>query len=248
MSHTRTGWHFPLLFVVLTGCSAEPTSVQQPVASKPAETASPSVTEPTPWNVNTLKDGEFAIEEGFRTLTFDDFEVFFAKPPKEGPATWQSIQDAIVCYGKPKGYIYSKETFKEFTLKLDFRFAPSKDELESKSFNPNTGVLVFITPPHKQWPKSLEVQGKFAELCSIKPNGGAAAVELQEDSAARDSARKPVGEWNEIEIIAKAGALTAKLNGTMICSSQPGELTEGAIGLQSEDFEVHFRRLRIRTE
>lgn len=233
--------------LALIGCSSsEHADLQVPpktevVASLPLERAA--------WSEETLAAETLQIEEGFRSLSFADFDAFFAKPPaSRSSPTWKTVHDAIVCFGKPKGYLFTKETFQDFTLKLEFRFAPPVGDEVVKDFNPNTGVLVFVTEPHKQWPKSLEVQGKFAELCSIKPNGGAAPVELQEDAAARDSARKPVGEWNEIEIIAKAGAITAKLNGTTISTSQPGELTSGAIGLQSEDFEVHFRRLRIQAE
>lgn len=108
--------------------------------------------------------------------------------------------------------------------------------------------MLHITEPHKQWPKSLEVQGRFEDLATIKENGGAAKVEIVDDRTARESARKPIGEWNAIEIISKSGTVTALLNGTKVCESQPSDVTSGMIGLQSEDFEVHFRRLRIRTE
>ena len=86
------------------------------------------------------------------------------------------------------------------------------------------------------------------QIATIKENGGAAKVEIVDDAAARESARKPIGEWNAVEIVSKAGALTAYLNGTKVCESQPSDVKDGQIGLQSEDYEVHFRRLRIRAE
>ena len=250
-----------LIGMLSAGCSPEP-------ATPPAKTSASAVASksdaaddhkiattsaagevPTPWSVETLGDGEFTLEEGFRPLSFNDFEMFFAKPPTAGQqTTWFAIHDAIVCRGKPKGYLYSQEKFQDFTLRLEFRFAPPAEGADANEFNPNTGVLVYITKPHKQWPKSLEVQGKLSELATIKPNGGAAAVELVDDAAARESARKPVGEWNSLEIVSKGGALTAALNGTKVCESRPGDISEGAIGLQSEDSEVHFRRICIRAE
>jgi 3-keto-disaccharide hydrolase len=201
---------------------------------------------PVPWRVEDFTSDDFTVEEGFRTLRLTDFEVFAAKPLKDGAQTWSSIANVIVCTGKPKGYLYTTSGFRDFTLRLEFRFAPPAEGVATADFNPNTGVLVYITEPHKQWPKSLEVQGKFSELATIKPNGGAANVEIEDDATARESARKPIGEWNSLEIVSKAGALTTVLNGTKICESRPGELSSGAIGLQSEDFEVHFRRIRIR--
>lgn len=237
------------LALLLLGCSAEPAAPPAAASSKPAEAPAVSApATPTPWSVETLSDGGFTVEEGFRPLALSDFEVFFAKPPQEPQTTWVSVGNAIVCFGKPKGYLYSKEKFTDFTLRLELRFAPPADEAASKNFNPNTGVMLFIHEPHKQWPKSLEVQGRFADLATIKENGGATKMEIADDDAARQTARKPVSEWNALEVVAKEGAITSFLNGTKICESQPSDVTSGLIGLQSEDFEVHFRRLRIRAE
>ena len=246
----RTGaLMWAVLALLALGCSAEPPApAPSPVSvvASPVLDANPNA--PSAWSTETLADGDFTLEAGFRKLSLEDFDPFFAKPPQGGQATWFSIHDAIVCTGKPKGYLYSNEKFADFTLRLELRFAPPADEANAKTFNPNTGVMIFINEPHKQWPKSLEVQGKFAELATIKENGGAAKFEIVDDKAARESARKPFGEWNALEIVSKAGALTALLNGTKVCESQPSDVSEGMIGLQSEDFEVHFRRLRIRAE
>ncbi len=237
------------LMLLALGCSAEPpVPVPSPAASVTPTPADARPATPTAWSVESLSDGAFTLEEGFRKLSLEDFDPFFAKPPQGGQATWFSIHDAIVCTGKPKGYLFSNEKFADFTLRLELRFAPPADEAAAKTFNPNTGVMIFINEPHKQWPKSLEVQGRFADLATIKENGGAAKFEIVDDPAARESARKPVGEWNTLEIVSKAGMLTAFLNGTKVCESQPSDVAEGFIGLQSEDFEVHFRRVRIRAE
>lgn len=235
------------IFVILgVGCSGEPSAPPGSPNNAPAAPVAVAPIEPTPWSVETLAEGEFTVEEGFRPLTLSDFESFVGKPLKEPTTTWVASHDAIVCFGKPRGYLYSRETFGDFTLRLELRFAPPADRAGAETFNPNTGVMLFIQEPHKLWPKSLEVQGRWADLASIKANGGAAAIQVHDDDAARQSARKPIGEWNALEIVAKAGAVTAFLNGTKICESQPSDVTSGSIGLQSEDFEVHFRRLRIR--
>ena len=253
LSHRCGFFLYVAIAAQLIGCSSEP---PQPIKVGPGATkpTTESTTEdvvtvvPLPWSAETLGDGEFTLEEGFRALTLADFEPFFAKPPKAPQTTWLSVNDAIVCVGKPRGYLFSKEKFTDFTLRLELRFAPPADEKSAKDFNPNTGVMLHITEPHKQWPKSLEVQGRFADLATIKENGGAAKMTIVDDAAARETTRKPVGEWNALEVISKAGIVTSLLNGTKICESQPSDVTSGMIGLQSEDFEVHFRRLRIRPE
>ncbi|MBM3969112.1 MAG: DUF1080 domain-containing protein [Planctomycetes bacterium] len=237
------------MIVMLLGCSSEPPASVATMPVKPIGGPKEGAADARiPWLADTLNHDEFTAEDGFRSLTLSDFEPFFAKPLQSPQTTWLAMRSAIVCFGKPKGYLYSKEKFTDFTLRLEFRFAPPTEEAATKTFNPNTGVMLHITEPHKQWPKSLEVQGRFSDLATIKENGGAAKMEIVDDGAARESARKPVGEWNALEIVSKSGTVTSLLNGTKVCESQPSDVTSGMIGLQSEDFEVHFRRLRIRTE
>jgi hypothetical protein len=108
--------------------------------------------------------------------------------------------------------------------------------------------MLCIQEPHKTWPRSLEVQGKWVEMGQIKSNGGVPDVTRNDDQSAREAARKPVGEWNAIEITVKDGAVTSLLNGKQICTAEPGELTSGRIGLQAELFPVEFRNVKIREE
>jgi hypothetical protein len=180
--------------------------------------------------------------EGFRLLKLRDFEQFAADE-----RTWRENEAGLlVTTGKPKGYIYSKQSYRNFIWRAEFRFVPDADV--EKRPQSNTGFMLCIQEPHKVWPRSLEVQGKFVEIGQIKSNGGVAALTINDDPAAREAARKPVGEWNAIEIVCKDGTVSSMLNGNAICVSEPGEVTEGMIGLQAENFAVEFRRLRIREE
>lgn len=227
----------------MTGCSqpsappsvdaVEPTAVGtenlQPPLSQPEESV-PGL---------PIETDDFTPESGFTALGIEDFT------PLAGQAdAWQEIDGVIVCSGQPKGYLYSNIPYDNFTWRAEYRFVPVVDE--AKRPLSNTGFMIHIELPHKVWPRSLEVQGRWDEIASIKANGGAADLIISDDAAARESARNPVGEWNAVEIVSKNGALTATLNGELVCLSEPGELTEGLIGLQSELFEVHFRRMRIR--
>jgi hypothetical protein len=214
-------------------------------ASRPGPADSPAtpVAPPDPSTEARL----FEVEDGFTVLSLGDFEAYSKDPGGDSP--WSGEGGLIACAGKPRGYIHTRKSFRDFTLRLDYRFAPPAGERDERRLAAsNTGVLVYITGEHKLWPVSLEVQGKHVEMASIKANGGAATVEIDDDPAAREQARKPVGEWNSLEIVSRDGALTSYLNGTKICSSRPGELKEGAIGLQAEDFAVEFRNVRVREE
>ena len=197
-------------------------------------------------HASSTETDTFTPEDGFAPLVLNDFQVFHGKKP--GPtATWTSSGGSVHCTGKPRGYLHSRKSYKNFTLRLDYRFAPSQDPAGSDQAN--TGFLVYINGPHRLWPVCLEVQGKHVEMGHIKANGKATVIDpagVRDDEAARQKARRPVGEWNSVEIVSRDGALSSFLNGTKICENKPGELREGAIGIQSEDFEVEFRRLRIR--
>ena len=175
---------------------------------------------------------------GTRTLTLADFEPFQADE-----STWREEDGVLICTGSPKGYIHTRETFDNYVWEAEYRFAPVEDE--EKRPLANTGFMIHIQEPQKVWPASLEVQGRWDEMASIKSNGGIPALTIEDNPEARESARKPVGEWNHVRIESRDGALTARLNGELICTSQPGELTSGQIGLQSEGFEVHFRNVTI---
>lgn len=193
-------------------------------------------------------EGIGEVDTGFRPIRLEDCDVFYGKGDRQGE-TW--IQDGPIlrCSGKPRGYLYTKESYRDFTLRCDFRFVQIEEVAPERRELCNTGFLIYIVEPHKQWPRSLEVQGRHDQMAAIKANGGAADPELAlHDEPAREQARSAVGEWNTIEIVSRDGALSADLNGTPICRSLATDLREGAIGLQSEDFAVEFRNLRIRED
>lgn len=187
------------------------------------------------------------LEEGFQPLSLADFEIFYSKPAGSTPV-WTAAGNGFNCSGKPRGYLYSKEEFSDYTLRLDFRFPRPAELKDDAEFLGNTGIMIHINGEHRQWPVSLEVQGKHPEMGTIKANGGAAAVEIVDQPEVRQRVRRGPGEWNRIEVISRGGALTALLNGEKVCESQPGELKSGRIGFQSEDFPVQFRNVRIRRD
>jgi hypothetical protein len=221
-----------LLVLAAWGCKGEvPVKVDDPAG------------EETP----NSTDDNAEKETGFVPLKVADFTAFVAKPTA-AKSTWSVGEpDLIKTTGIPRGYLYTKKTYANFTLRGEFRFVPTPLETPPEKYN--TGFLIYVPDEHKIWPRSLEVQGRYDLMGEIKSNAKDLTVEVPvNDQAAREAARKPIGEWNTIEIVSQDGAVTSILNGTKIAQSKPGELKSGHLGLQAEDFAVEFRNLRIREE
>lgn len=217
---------------LLAGCGQP---APPPAADKSMTGAAPTTSEPP---------SELTLEPGFQWIAFAECSQF---PDDAG--NWSSSGErTFETTGKPKSYLYTTKDYGNFTLRYDYRFpTPPKDP--AKAPQANTGVLLFIQPPHAVWPKALEIQGKWAEIGAIRPNGGAADVPVQEVAGVRETARRPVGEWNSLDVTAKEGKLTVSLNGEKLLETTGGdELRNGLIGFQAEGQAVEFRNVRIRVD
>lgn len=217
--------HCLLIVPLLAGCSKEPGG---PVAAPAGKVAA-------------------ADAEGFVPLTATDF-VLFTPQNEKGTLNFNGDADSLRLTGDRRGYLHTTPPYRNFTLRLEYRWPNAAQLPEDERPNANTGVLVFITGENKVWPKCLEVQGKWSEMGHIKSNAKDVSVTVRDDEAAREKARKPVGEWNAVEIVSNDGALTSYVNGVKIAESDPTELREGPIGLQAERFDVEFRNVRVRED
>ena len=230
-------WMFALTITFAIGCRGQVAEPTQPSTSPAAEVKPVAAVEAAPL------EQPFVLEDGFDSLAFTDFEAFAAEA-----GTWSATADGLKCGGKPKGYLYSKQSYQNFTLRLDYRF-PRPDNLKDEAkFKGNTGFLVYITGEHKLWPICLEVQGKHVQMAAIKENGGAEPAKVEDDDAARQQARKPVGQWNSLEIVSKDGALAVTLNDTPISKCEPDFISEGPIGIQAEDHPFEVRHIRLKRD
>jgi len=231
-----------IMTVVVAGCRSEVPGPK--TGSPPNASTSISSTETTSVSTpNGPAEAPFEIESDFLPLSLDQFDTFDAQP-----TTWSATADGIACSGKPRGYLYSKKPYQNFTWRLEYRFLRPENLNDEAKFKGNTGFLVYITGEHKLWPMCLEVQGKHLQMAAVKENGGAQPVAVEDNDTARQQARKPVGQWNAIEIVSKEGELKVTLNGTPIAKSQPDFLSEGSIGIQAEDHPFEIRQMRIRID
>jgi hypothetical protein len=166
----------------------------------------------------------------------------FVLPSGADPAQTWTVQDGYIrCTGKPNGYFYTEGSFTNYTFRYEWRY-PKEQPPRSTL---NSGLLVHIQPPHKTWPKCVEVQG------AMRTHGTMFLLEVKGektyDAEAAKKAIKPQGEWNLTEVVCAAdGSLKASINGTPVSTAKT-ELTGGPIGFQSEAAEIHFRNIGIKT-
>ncbi|MCI0357471.1 MAG: DUF1080 domain-containing protein [Planctomycetaceae bacterium] len=161
---------------------------------------------------------------------------------------WSVLDGVLVCKGKPSGYLKTeREDFHDYMLSLEWRFPAG-------SKGGNSGVLVHATTPRTLgiWPKSMEAQlnhGHAGDIWVIgttcKIDNAAERVKDRRHFNLTDDSEKPIGEWNKYEIHCSADNLTIMVNGVLVNHVSACSVTKGAIALQSEGAEIHFRNIRL---
>jgi hypothetical protein len=157
---------------------------------------------------------------------------------------WSIADGVITCKGTPPGYIRTTTDYKDFVLKLQWRFEKAG----------NSGVLVRMTGDDKVWPKSCEAQlasgraGDFWLIDGFKLETPKERVDPKAERH-RNHAKaneKPVGEWNDYEITADGGRISLKVNGEVLNEGTGGDEVAGKICLQSEGAVIQFRHIRLK--
>jgi Domain of Unknown Function (DUF1080) len=216
----------------------EPAADMAPVSTaKPPRNDQPSPVFPLADPI----DESFEPEEGYTTLSLDDFTTF---PPST--LAWQATADGFASTGKPKAYLYSKQAFANCEIRFELKYPELAEGTSEAEFKGNTGLLVFIQEPHAIWPPSIEVQGKHVDMAAIKANGGVSQPATIDSADQRAIVRKPPGQWNQFLVILVNGAIVSQLNGIEIASSVSQPLTTGRIGFQAEGHPYLIRHLRVK--
>ncbi|MDB5351139.1 MAG: hypothetical protein JWN86_2386 [Planctomycetota bacterium] len=184
-----------------------------------------------------------ADDESNAVLTGDDLSQL--RLVGFGPETISIKDKEIRLTGKPNGYFATKQSYKNYVLKFEWMYERPAGYKDGDKFNGNSGVLVHLVPPDKVWPKCIEVQLAYAEAGHIFAINGAKFTGKTDRDALKKS-MKPVGEWNEQEIICKDGVMTCTVNGVTVASGSGASPDEGTIGFQAEGSPIRFRFLRIK--
>lgn len=165
------------------------------------------------------------------------------KPGENQFAAWTVDNGVMICKGQPIGYIRTTEKYTNYVLKLQWRFNPEKGA-------GNSGVLVRMIGDDKVWPKSVEAQlesGSAGDFWNIDNFTMTASPERTNGRNTKKThgAERPLGEWNEYEIIVYKGDVILKVNGEELNRATNVEEVPGYICLQSEGAEIHFRNIRL---
>lgn len=159
------------------------------------------------------------------------------------PADVWSVKDGVlVCKGTPAGYIRTDEKYTNFIFRVEWRFNPEKAG--------NSGVLLRMVGEDKVWPKSVEAQlqsgqaGDFWNIDEFKMTPEAARTNGR-NTKRTHTAERPLGEWNEYEIIVNHGEVVLYVNGEELNRATNVEEVPGFIALQSEGAEIQFRNIRL---
>ena len=162
---------------------------------------------------------------------------------------WSVRDGAIICKGKPAGYLRTEKDYENYVLTLEWRWPEGTEK-------GNSGVLVHSSTPNAigVWPKSIEAQlalGNAGDIWVIGttvevPNADTRVMGRRHLNLT-DGSEKPAGQWNKYEITCKGDELILKVNGDLVNHATKCSVTKGAICLQSEGTEVHFRNIKLKT-
>src|SRR5262249_49400055 len=116
-------------------------------------------------------------DKDFKTLfngkDFTGFKFELAGKDADPAKTFMVKEGVIVVTGKPNGYFYTDKSYKNYVLRFDWMYVRPKGLEDDEKFLGNSGCLVHLQPPHKVWPKCVEVQGMNKEHAKIFAIGGA---------------------------------------------------------------------------
>jgi mono/diheme cytochrome c family protein len=153
----------------------------------------------------------------------------------------------IYCECNVHGYFYWDKPYKDFVLRFEQKFVrPASWDPEDRLYFGGTGVLLFMQPPHRVFPRSLEIEGRYYDLGEPFAIQGKGKVSY--DHPARMRAARPVGEWDAIEIVSKNGTVQTSVNGTLVSTFSEHDYPAGQIGMQTEGAPVVWRNLRVKAE
>src|SRR5690242_8273776 len=150
------------------------------------------------------------------------------------PEIWSLENGVIACAGKPMGYLRSRQKYRNYVLRGDWRFKTEGWQGAPQKW-PNAGFFIHASEePGKVWPRSfIEVQGHFGEAGSLFGDhiqGSRRGPIVKE--------RIPFGEWDRYEITSKDGTVKVVLNGVPVNEGYGADPPEGYICLQSEGWPV----------
>jgi hypothetical protein len=182
----------------------------------------------------------------FNGKDLDGWTFDIIDPEVKPEAVWSVADGILICKGRPPGVIRTAKDYENYELTIEWRWAPDKKP-------GNSGLLVHASTPRDRfvWPKSLEVQlgtgdaGDFwmiGETVTV-PN---ATAQGRRWMKRQNSVEKAPGEWNTMRVRCKGDTISVWVNDVLMNEGSGLSTSKGAICLQSEGAEIHFRKVELK--
>ena len=185
----------------------------------------------------------------FNGKDFTGWKRFIDPRRKADPDQIWKIQDGvIICDGSVNGYLITTKEYGNYVLRLQWRWG------DKVTRGRNSGVFVHVHGPDRIWPKGVEAQlmsghaGDFWLVGNFRLNVDPARRDPRVSRhyfRMKDNVEKPIGQWNQYEIICRGDTVTLKVNGHLVNQGTSAERSKGKILLQSEGAEIHFRTIEL---
>ncbi|MEX0769565.1 MAG: DUF1080 domain-containing protein [Balneolaceae bacterium] len=236
-----------LLFVIFTG---------NHINDEPPVPTLQNHPQPNPL-VATGQPGESDFTPLFNGKNFDGWYSFIPEFGRNNdPDQVFNVKDEMIYItGRHFGYIATEKIYRNFHLKLEFKWGEEKwpPRLEEKR---DSGICYHFPDEaaDEVWPVSVECQiqeGDTGDFWLI----GHTTIEVDgEANEPQDFARivkkhdmdKPHGSWNTIEVISYEGSNTHIVNGVVVNHGENASVQTGRILLQSEGAEIYFRNVKLK--
>jgi hypothetical protein len=192
-------------------------------------------------------------------LAAADFKPLFDGRTLDGWETreghWK-VEDGVIARGKGGAYLWTKESYGDFVLELEFKVSKGC----------NSGVF-FRADPRDPVQNGFEIQ-VMDSAGKAKP-GKHDAGALYDAQAPRVNAMKPHGEWNSLRLEAAGPRIKVTLNGQVVQEADLDQWTTagqnpdgsknkykkaikdfprtGRIGFQDHGHDVWYRNIRLQT-
>ncbi len=189
----------------------------------------------------------------FNGINLSGWTAVLAQPGVTKEQVFSVRDGIIICKGEPLGFIQTDQTFTNFKLEVQYRWAPGTKP-------GNSGVFLRINGPARPLPRCIEVQLKAGDAGDLY---GFHGMKIDGDPARRTEKKghelggdfvglkkfyaneNRAGQWNRVEIELRGGNLRVEVNGRLVNEATNCEVIAGPIGLQSEGGEIHFRKVRL---
>jgi len=162
------------------------------------------------------------------------------------------VEDGIIkVSGVPNGYILTTDSYSNFKLRVEWRWATVPS---------NSGVLLHVQETNLvEWPLCIESQLKNGSAGDIVMIGHGAGVSVGDSTYLinpeegrfkvapkfEESSENPAGEWNTYDITCNGDNIEIIVNGVLQNNATKSTLSSGPIALQSEGTPIEFRNVYL---